>query len=433
MKLRIARVLVLGSGAREHALARAMLRAPGREVVVAPGNGGTTAPSLSTRAVDLNDVAAVVTLAREVAPDLVVVGPEAPLVIGVVDALEDAGFIVFGPRREAARLEASKAFMKEVVATAGVPTAAFRVVRTMEEATRAIDELGGAPVIKADGLCAGKGVVVAASREEAIEAARVMLVDRIFGGAGATVVIEARIPGREVSIHAVSDGERFVLLPAARDHKRIGEGDRGPNTGGMGVVCPAPGVDAALVERIGREMIEPTLRAMRERGAPFRGVLFAGVMVTDDGTPYLLEHNVRFGDPECEALMEMLDGDVAELLASAASGSLEPTLARVAVERAAAVVILAAPGYPEKPRTGTPIVGIEAAEAIDGVSVHHAGTRQNEGQLVTSGGRVLAVTARGRSLEDARRAAYRAAALIRFAGMQLRRDIGGAPIHLDEA
>jgi phosphoribosylamine--glycine ligase len=431
VKSGIARVLVLGSGAREHALARAMSRTPGREIVVAPGNGGTRGPGIATRAVDLADVGAIVALAKEVAPDLVVVGPEAPLVIGAADALEAAGLLVFGPRREAARLEASKAFMKEVVASVGVPTARFFVVRTMAEAERAIDALGGAPVIKADGLCAGKGVVVASSRDEAIAAARAMLEDRVFGDAGATVVVEERIPGREVSLHAISDGERFVLLPPARDHKRIGDGDRGPNTGGMGVVCPAPGVDAALVERMGREAIEPTLRAMRERGAPFRGVLFAGLMVTSDGTPYLLEHNVRFGDPECEALMEMLDGDVAELLASAARGALDPSLARVAERRAAAVVVLAARGYPEKPVTGDAIDGLERAGEIANAVVLHAGTRAQGDALVTAGGRVLAVTAHGETLEDARRTAYRAASRIRFEGMQLRRDIGGEPVDLD--
>ncbi|HTJ80581.1 MAG TPA: phosphoribosylamine--glycine ligase [Polyangiaceae bacterium] len=431
MKSGIARVLVLGSGAREHALARAMSKTPAREIVVAPGNGGTSGPRIATRGVDLADVGAVVALAKDVAPDLVVVGPEAPLVVGVADALEAAGFLVFGPRREAARLEASKAFMKEVVASAGVPTARFFVVRSMAEAERAIDALGGAPVIKADGLCAGKGVVVASSRDEAISAARAMLEERVFGDAGATVVVEERIPGREVSLHAISDGERFVLLPPARDHKRIGDGDRGPNTGGMGVVCPAPGVDAAMVERMGREAIEPTLRAMRERGAPFRGVLFAGLMVTDDGTPYLLEHNVRFGDPECEALMEMLDGDVAELLASAARGALDPSLARVAERRAAAVVVLAARGYPEKPVTGDAIHGLERAAEIANAVVLHAGTRAQGGALITAGGRVLAVTAHGETLEDARRTAYRAASRIRFEGMQLRRDIGGAPIALD--
>ncbi len=424
----IRRVLILGSGAREHALARAMLRVPGRTVVVAPGNGGVVGPNVETRAVDLTNVGAVVALAQEVKPDLVVVGPEGPLCAGVVDVLAAASFLVFGPNGAGAKLEASKAFMKCVVADAGVPTARFHVVATMAEAEAAIDDLGGAPVVKADGLCAGKGVVVADSREEALAAARAMLEERVFGEAGATLVVEARIAGKEVSIHAITDGERFVMLPPARDHKRVGDGDRGPNTGGMGVVCPPPGFDPSLVDRIGRTIVEPTLRAMRERGTPFRGVLFAGVMVTEDGTPFLLEHNVRFGDPECEALMEMLDGDVAALLAGAARGELDPALARVATDRAAAVVVLAAPGYPERPVTGQIVEGLEVASTHAGVVVHHAGTRLVDDVVRTSGGRVLAVTARGVDLQQARMRAYAACDAIRFEGMHYRRDIGGAPI-----
>lgn len=421
----LSRILVLGSGAREHALARALLRgAPDREIIVAPGNGGTRGDRVRREAVDLGRTAAVVELAERTRPDLVIVGPEAPLCAGVADALAEAGFLTFGPTAAAARLEASKAFLKEVARQANIPTSRFSVVRSYADAERVIRERGAPIVVKADGLCAGKGVVVADSEAEALDAARSMLEDHAFGEAGSTVVIEDRVLGREVSVNAICDGERFLVLPPARDHKRIFDGDRGPNTGGMGVVCPAPGVDAALMDRISREVIGPTLMAMRDRGAPFRGVLFAGLMVTPDGVPMLLEHNVRFGDPECEALMEMIDGDLAGLLASAARGALEAERVTLAEGRCAAVVVLAAAGYPGTPRNGDRIEGIDRAEAIEGVSVHHAGTESQDGAILTSGGRVLAVTARGASLDEARTRAYRAADLIAFDGKQLRRDIG---------
>ena len=253
------RILVLGSGAREHALARALIRgAAGRQVFVAPGNGGTHGERIHREAVDLASSPAVVALAERLKPDLVVVGPEAPLCGGVVDALGAAGFLAFGPTQAAARLEASKAFLKEVARDAGIPTARFDVVRSYAEAERVIRERGAPIVVKADGLCAGKGVVVAESESEALEAARSMLEERVFGEAGAAVVLEDRLVGRELSVHAVSDGERYLVLPAARDHKRVHDGDRGPNTGGMGVVCPAPDADAALLARVGREIIEPT-------------------------------------------------------------------------------------------------------------------------------------------------------------------------------
>ncbi len=421
----IARVLVLGNGAREHALARALTRgAPNRQVFVAPGNGGTRGERIHREPVDLARRDAVIDLAERLAPDLVVVGPEAPLCAGIAGALTEAGFLTYGPSREAARLEGSKAYLKELAREANIPTARFSVVRSYAEAERIIAERGAPIVVKADGLCAGKGVVVAATEAEAKEAARSMLEDRIFGDAGSTVVLEDCLVGHEVSVHAICDGERFVLLPPARDHKRIFDGDRGPNTGGMGVACPAPGVTTSLLDRIAREAIAPTLATMRARGTPFRGTLFAGLMVTPDGDPMLLEHNVRFGDPECEALMEMLDGDLAGLLASAARGALEPDLISLPRDRAAAVVILAAAGYPGTPKKGDVIGGIAEAEAIEGVLVHHAGTESQDGSLYTSGGRVLAVTARGATFEEARVRAYRAADLITFEGKQLRRDIG---------
>lgn len=417
-------MLVIGSGAREHALARALLRGDAtRTVVVAPGNAGIAGERLARRAVDTTDGAAVVALAREIAADLVVIGPEAPLCAGVSDALATAGFATFGPSRAAAQLEGSKAFLKAFAARHGIPTARFDVCTDLVEARRIIEQRGAPIVIKASGLCAGKGVVVAATVAEALDAAEAMLGQRVFGEAGATIVIEDCIAGREVSLHALSDGERFVVLPPARDHKRVGDGDRGPNTGGMGVVCPLPDVSPELLRRITEEAIAPTIRGMRDEGTPFRGVLFAGLMVDPAGKPWLLEHNVRFGDPECEALMELVTGDLGLALRAAAEGALDPSLLEVAEGRHAVVVVLAAAGYPESPRSGDPIEGLTEAEAL-GAKVHHAGTKTAGDAIVTSGGRVLAVTASADSPEEARAIAYRAAEAIVFSGKHFRRDIG---------
>jgi phosphoribosylamine--glycine ligase len=369
-----------------------------------------------------------VDLAKREGADLVVVGPEAPLCAGVVDALADAGILAFGPRKKAAVLEGSKAFLKELASRHKIPTAPFVIVRSFEEAEAAIRERGAPIVVKADGLCAGKGVVVAGSVEEALAAARQMLAERRFGDAGATVILEDLVRGEEVSVHAVTDGRSLLVLPAARDHKRARDGDSGPNTGGMGAFAPSPLVTKRLAERIEREILEPSIAGMREEGAPFQGVLFAGLMITPAGDPVLLEHNVRFGDPECEVLMALLDGDVAELLASAARGELDPNSVRVAEDRHALTVILAASGYPAAPRTGDAITGLDQAGAVEGVVVHHAGTSEQDGRIVTAGGRVLAVTAEGRSLAEARDRAYRAARSIAFDGAQMRSDIGASAI-----
>ena len=431
------RVLVLGSGAREHAIARAVARSASvTDVIVAPGNAGigrvATDPNtqevgapIRREALPSLDPADVVALARRERPDLVVVGPEAPLAAGAADALEAEGFAVFGPRRDAAALEASKVFLKDFATRHGIPTAPYVVCSDIESAEAAIRERGAPIVIKADGLCAGKGVVVAATVDEACAAARGMLVERRFGDAGARVVIEACIAGDEVSVHAVTDGTSWIVLPVARDHKRVGEGDTGPNTGGMGAFAPAKLPSSLTMDRVEREIIAPTIAGMRAEGRPFRGVLFAGLMVAPDGTPFLLEHNVRFGDPECEALMALLEGDVAGLLASAARGALDPNAVRVSADRAAVVVVLAAHGYPAAPRTGDPIRGVDAAAAIESVTVLHAGTADRDGALVTAGGRVLAVTATGPSFTEARRRVYAAASAITFDGMHMRRDIGG--------
>jgi phosphoribosylamine--glycine ligase len=417
-------ILILGSGAREHSIADAILRFDSaRRVVVAPGNGGISGAGLSSQAVDLGNHAQVIALAQSLAAELVIVGPEAPLCDGIVDSLEAAGFAVFGPSKAAAQLEASKAFLKSFAARHRIPTAPFEIVTSFAEAEAAILRRGAPIVVKASGLCSGKGVVVATTVEEALAAAKSMLVDRIFGAAADEVVLEDCLPGTEASVFALSDGERFLVLPPFRDHKRLLDDDRGPNTGGMGVVGPVEELSAETLSRITSEIIEPTLAGMRKEGAPFRGVLFAGVMIDADGVPSLLEHNVRFGDPECEALMSLLEGDVLGALAGCATRNLNPGLLSIPKGRHAAVVILAAEGYPMNPRSGDPIEGLEQAERL-GAKVFHAGTARSGEGLVTKGGRVLAVTACGSSREAAREVAYAAADAIQFQGKQLRRDIG---------
>ncbi len=417
------RVLVVGGGGREHALAlRLAESASVGHVAVAPGNGGTVAPLVpvpiaADRVDDLTSFAV-----RE-RYDLVVVGPEAPLVAGLSDALAARGVPTFGPSAAAARLEGSKAYMKGVAERAGIATAAFGVFTDADEAARWIRSRPAPPVVKADGLCAGKGVVVAGDHAEAEAAARSMLVDGAFGAAGRTIVIEDRLEGAEASVHAICDGERFVVLPPVQDHKRIFEGDRGPNTGGMGAYGPAPLVGKALEARVAREVFEPALRQMAAEGAPFRGALFAGLMIAPDGEPALLEFNVRFGDPETEVLTALLDGDFGDVLAAAAEGRLDPT-ALVRSDRHAVAVVLAAHGYPGTVRSGDAISGLDAAARIEGARVLHAGTRRDGERLVTAGGRVLVVSATAATLRAARDRAYEAAACIRFDGMQLRRDIG---------
>lgn len=432
MKPSLDRVLVLGSGGREHALAKALLRGhPSRVVIVAPGNGGTSEPPrLCREPVDLGDVAAVVALAERLRVDLVIVGPEGPLVLGVIDALSAAGIRAYGPSKRAAELEGSKAFFKAFAAENGLRTAPFDVVTSYDEAERVIAARGAPIVVKASGLASGKGVVVAETESEARQAARAMLSEGAFGAAGATVVLESCLVGREVSVHAICDGERFLMLPAARDHKRIFEADRGPNTGGMGVVCPAIDVSAELTARIRDELIAPTLAAMQKEGMPFRGTLFAGIMIDADETPWLLEYNVRFGDPETEALLELYDGDWGVLLGEAAAGSLDPLRHRWSEGRHVCVVILASEGYPVAPKLGDRISGLTLADTPS-QKVFHAGTEAvGPSEWATSGGRVLAVVGVGESATIAREHAYDRARTIRFRGMQLRADIGltlGAP------
>ncbi len=426
--------MVLGNGGREHALGWALARSPSVDrVLIAPGNAGTSdagtrnAGTSGARQGSLENLEvalepdSVVAAAKRERVELVVVGPEAPLCDGVVDALTEAGITAFGPTAAAARLEGSKAFMKRFAARHDIPTAPFIVTSDVAAAEAFIDGRPTDVVVKADGLAAGKGAIVCSSHDEAKRAARAMLVEGAFGAAGRTVVVEERLVGVEMSVHAICDGERYLVLPVSRDHKRVGDGDTGPNTGGMGAFAPVT-VDADLLARIEARVLRPTLEGMRAEGAPYRGVLYAGVMVTADGTPWLLEHNVRFGDPETQVLMALLDGDVAELLASAARGALDVGAVTVA-HRHAVVVVLASAGYPRSVRTGDSIEGLARAAAVDGVQVFHAGTRLVGGEVQTSGGRVLGVTAVGESLRDAVGRAYAAVDHIRFAGMQFRRDI----------
>lgn len=425
------KVVVVGSGGREHALARRLLDSPSvGEVVVVPGNAGTSAGDVTGKTVR-NAAGDPLEIAKSERADLVVVGPEMPLTEGIVDRLEAAGIAAFGPNRSAARLEASKGFMKDFAARAGILTARYEIVRSATEAERAIRRFEAPPVVKADGLCAGKGVVVARSHDEAVSEARAMLSGERFGDAGRSLVVEERIVGAEASVHGISDGERVFLLPTAQDHKRVGDGDTGPNTGGMGTYAPAPLVTPALLERVRRDVMERTITKMAEEGAPYRGALFAGLMITPAGEPYLLEFNVRFGDPETQVLMNVVDGDLADALDGAARGRLDTGALRVSGRHALCVVVAAA-SYPGTPKIGDAISGLDEASAVDGVVVYHAGTRLDSGRVVTSGGRVLGVTGRGDTLAMARERAYRAVERIRFPGMQYRTDIGaralqGAP------
>ena len=419
------RVLIVGAGAREHALATALGE---HELVIAPGNGGTALVGRNVE-VSATDVAGLVALAKRERVDLVVVGPEAPLTLGLVDALEAEGIPAFGPSRAAARLEGSKAFMKEFLGRHAIPTAAFAVFDDVEKAKAHVRAAGRPLVVKADGLCAGKGVVVAADVDEALRAIDDMMVARIFGDAGRVVVIEELLPGEEASFHVVCDGTRGIALVPAQDHKRVLDGDRGPNTGGMGAYAPAPVVTAAVHDEVMRAVVEPTLRGMAAEGHPFRGVLFVGLMI-DAGVPRVLEFNVRFGDPESTVLVPMLDGDWLALLEGAARGSLEGVRAGTRCGAALAVV-MAAEHYPGKPATGDRIEGLDVPLS-EGTFVFHAGTTLGaDGATVTAGGRVLTVGAHAASFAEARTAAYHAVDAIQWRGEHHRRDIGHRALQRD--
>jgi phosphoribosylamine--glycine ligase len=414
------RVMVVGSGSREHALAW-RLGADGHDVLALPGNAGTAevATNVAGRA---DDVPAVVAAAKRERVDLVVVGPEAPLVAGLVDALEADGLAAFGPSRAAAALEGSKAFMKRFLARHGIATAAFEIFDDPDAAEAYVRAAARPLVVKTDGLAAGKGVVVAQSTDEALAALHAAMRERIFGDAGKTVIIEELLPGEEASFHVITDGERFLALPAAQDHKRVHDGDRGPNTGGMGAYAPAPIVTKALAAEITQTIVQPTLAGMRAEGTPFRGVLFVGLMI-ERGVARVLEFNVRFGDPEACVLVPLIDGDLGALLHSASIGAM-PDAANLALKPGASLgVVMAASGYPQRPRVGDVIEGL-GSQHETGVHVFHAGTRREGDHVVTSGGRVLCVTALAPDLRAAHDRAYERAARIRFDGEHHRSDIG---------
>jgi phosphoribosylamine--glycine ligase len=408
-------ILLLGSGGREDALAWRLRQSPSCDkLLAAPGNPGI-ARWAACVLIDPCDAETVVDLARRETIDLVVVGPEAPLVAGVADALRACGIAVFGPNATAAQLEGSKGFTKDLCRANGIPTAAYVRTESAGEARAALDRFSIPVVIKADGLAAGKGVTVAMTRSEAEAAIEAI-------GDSATV-IEEFLEGEEASLFALVDGENAVPLASAQDHKRVGEGDTGPNTGGMGAYAPAPILTSELQKRAMDEIISPTARAMAEAGTPFSGVLYAGLMLTSDG-PKLIEYNVRFGDPECEAIMPLIDGDFAELLYAVATGRLGEIDPPQLSAKHSMTVIVAARGYPGTPASGGSIREIEAAEQVEGATVFHAGTSMDADGLIAKGGRVLAITAVADTFANARARAYRAVDQIDFADGFHRRDIG---------
>ncbi|MBL8709463.1 MAG: phosphoribosylamine--glycine ligase [Rhodospirillaceae bacterium] len=417
------RILVVGSGGREHALCWKIAASPlCDELFCAPGNAGIAAEAECVP-ISVDDTAGLVAFARDKAIDFVVVGPEAPLVAGLADALEAAGIATFGPSARAAELEGSKGFMKDIAAKYNVPTAAYRRFREPTPAKAFAATLGLPVVIKADGLAAGKGVIIAHSRAEADAAIDAMMTDRQFGEAGAELVVEEFLKGEELSFFALCDGTHAIPLASAQDHKQVGDGDTGPNTGGMGAYSPAPVATPEVARRIMDEIVFPTVNGMTAEGRPFKGVLFAGIMVTETG-PKLIEFNVRFGDPECEVLMLRLKSDLVPALMAARDGALKNFDLRW-YDDAAVSVVMAAKGYPGKPETGTVIGGLDAAGAIKDVAVFHAGTKRSErGEIVATGGRVLAVSATGRDVAAAQALAYKAVDAIDWPGGFCRRDIG---------
>lgn len=416
------KVLVVGSGGREHALVWKIAQSPlVSEVIAAPGNGGI-AEQARCVSVAADDVDGQVALAANEKVDLVVVGPEAPLVLGLVDSLEAAQIPVFGPSAAAARLEGSKAFAKEFMQRHSVPTADFSIHSDLASALAEVDRRNGPCVVKADGLAAGKGVVVCRSPFEARQTVREVLGEKRFGAAGERIVIEDLLEGEEASVLALCDGETMVPLIAAQDHKAAYEGDTGPNTGGMGAYAPAPVITPELAEAIHEQVLKRSLEGMNADGTPFKGVLYAGLMIAN-GLPRVLEFNVRFGDPECQPLVMMMSDDVMPLLVAAAQGRLGGHDMRWH-EGVAICVVLAAGGYPGKYEKGLPITGLEATANIENLVVFHAGTSREGNRLVTSGGRVLGLTTRGKNLQEAVDVAYKGATTVSWNGMRFRRDIG---------
>lgn len=412
-------VLVIGAGGREHALAWKLKDSPRvSNVWNAPGNGGTPEQNVDL-AVD--DHEGLVRFARDHQIGMAVVGPDDALAAGLVDVLESEGIKAFGPKQSAARLESSKIFAKEFMQRHGIPTAAFGAFDTLAAAEKFLENSPYPVAVKADGLALGKGVVLADTREEALRAVREMMAEDRFGEAGKRIVIEEFLHGRECSMHLLMDGRRSLLFPSIQDHKRLLDGDQGPNTGGMGTFSPSPAWTVELEERIDQEILKPLLRGLAEDGIEFRGLLYPGLMLTEEG-PKVLEFNCRFGDPETQALMPRLKSDLFELLEAAAEGRVD-TVRPEWDARASVCVVLASGGYPGAVKKGIPMEGLEEAAGMEGINLFHAGTKQENGRCVTAGGRVLGVTALGETLRDARDRAYLAAGRIRFDGCQYRRDI----------
>ena len=418
------RVLVIGSGAREHALVTRLARdlTPG-QLVCAPGNPGI-ARLARTVSLDSSDIDALLVLAERERIDLTVVGPELPLSLGIVDRFLESDRLIFGPTAAAARLESSKAFAKTFMAQQGVPTARFHIAESLADALRVLrgGAFGFPVVLKADGLAAGKGVVIADDLQTAEATVRAAMSQRKFGAAGDRLVIEECLHGSEVSFFTVSDGSRALPIGAAQDHKRVFDEDRGPNTGGMGAVAPSPLVDAALSARIMGEIVDPVIAGMAEEGHPFRGFLYVGLMLTRSG-PAVIEFNVRLGDPEAQVILPLIDEPLAPLLATAAAGAFAPTGVKTG-RGCLTGIVRASRGYPESSESGQAISGIEGAEAIPDVVVYHAGTARKDGRIVTAGGRVLTVVGRGDHFAESIVRAYSGALRISFDGMQYRHDIG---------
>ncbi len=428
------KILVVGGGGREHALAWKIAASPRvRSVFVAPGNAGTALePGVENVPIAAEDIEGLLRFASDRAVDITVVGPEAPLVAGIVDAFEDAGLPIFGPRQAAAQLEGSKAFTKDFLAHHGIPSADYRVFTEVQPALEYVRTHGVPLVVKADGLAAGKGVILAQRTAEAERAVLDMLEAGRFGAAGHRVVIEEFLTGEEASFICMVDGDHILPLASSQDHKARDDGDRGPNTGGMGAYSPAPVVTPEIHERIVREVIRPTVDGLREEGTPYKGFLYAGLMIAPDGTPQVLEYNCRFGDPETQPILMRLHSDLVTLLMAGLDGRLHEMEARWD-PRSALGVVMAAAGYPGTYRKGDVIEGLDAVAAMEDVKVFHAGTALKEGRVVTSGGRVLCVTALGENVGAAQRRAYEAVHRIQWEGAFYRHDIGHRAVAREQA
>ena len=416
------KVLVVGSGGREHSLCWALSKSSKcKELFCAPGNAGTADVATNVD-VGAEDLDAIIAFVQEASIDFVVVGPEAPLVEGLVDRLDALGVKSFGPTAAGAELEGSKAFTKDLCAKYDIPTADYDRFDEPDSAKEYIRTHGAPIVVKADGLAAGKGVIICRNVNEAYAAVDQIMIEEAFGHAGAEIVVEQFLEGEEASFFALVDGETALPLIGAQDHKRVHDGDEGPNTGGMGAYSPAPIIDDAMVQRVMEEIIEPTIKGMAAEGSPYKGVLYAGLMIDDEG-PKLIEYNTRFGDPECQVLMLRLKSDLLDLLLACAEGRLSKAKAEWH-EDAAMIIVMAAKGYPGKYQKGTEIKGLDAAGAVEGVTVFHAGTADSDGKIVANGGRVLGVTALGKDVKQAQARAYQAVDLIDWPEGFCRRDIG---------